>query len=171
MSGAMRRLLRILFNVATVLSLLLGVATAGLWVRSYSHFDTYCIVSDGHDRCNGVSSWCGEIWLFDVYTPNSAKLPQPGWRSVPPGVPRPWWYGYTAFDGFVGADHIFGWAQYWRYRSMLPLTLTLPAVLLVRRTFAWQRTRGDRQAGRCVTCHYDLRATPDRCPECGTIPV
>ena len=40
---------------------------------------------------------------------------------------------------------------------------TFPAIYLIRRK--------KRMPGTCKTCGYDLRATPERCPECGAVPV
>ena len=46
--------------------------------------------------------------------------------------------------------------------SILPL---LWLALLVRRI-----RRKRTMIGRCLACGYDLRATPQRCPECGLVP-
>jgi hypothetical protein len=50
---------------------------------------------------------------------------------------------------------------------VMPLTLVVPVVSLVRyrgHGFVRRNTNGC-----CPSCGYDLRATPDRCPECGTV--
>jgi hypothetical protein len=61
-------------------------------------------------------------------------------------------------------------ATQWRvftvpYWSLLLLALLFP--LAAGRRNLRGRLRARR--GLCVTCGYDLRATPDRCPECGAI--
>jgi hypothetical protein len=44
------------------------------------------------------------------------------------------------------------------------MTLTVAGAMVTARL----RQRRRAAAGRCAACGYDLRGTPDRCPECGT---
>lgn len=50
---------------------------------------------------------------------------------------------------------------------LLVLTFALPLAIW---TIRFERRRRRRVAGLCHVCGYDLRATPERCPECGAVP-
>jgi len=53
--------------------------------------------------------------------------------------------------------------------ALVPISAVVAIDLLRRIRARWRRRRGMR--GLCPVCTYDLRATPDRCPECGTVVV
>jgi hypothetical protein len=53
----------------------------------------------------------------------------------------------------------------WFVVVVIALFAALP-VICVR---SYRRGRRARREGHCRVCHYDLRATPRRCPECGAV--
>jgi hypothetical protein len=59
------------------------------------------------------------------------------------------------------------------FTEVLCPTWALIAVLLLPMGLwagiGW-RQRRRMKAGHCASCGYDLRATPEKCPECGSIP-
>jgi hypothetical protein len=58
------------------------------------------------------------------------------------------------------------WPDYVRDGSV-GLALIVGVLVYDRRRLA-KESRSD--FGQCLICGYDLRATPDRCPECGAMP-
>ena len=71
-------------------------------------------------------------------------------------------HGRSPFHSWVFA------APYWELSVFLALPPMLWFGMAMRRRFE-RRRADDRGECRCAKCGYDLRATPERCPECGTI--
>jgi hypothetical protein len=50
-----------------------------------------------------------------------------------------------------------------------PIVLGAMAAVELLQLLRWWKRRARREPGRCGVCGYDLRATPERCPECGDV--
>jgi hypothetical protein len=176
---------RRLFAILSVLSLLVCGMTAGEWVRS--HFTADAVGYGGQWTGAEISFVKGRLHFWQWASDNPAMIP----RFLPPGL------SYTATSptsarayrlpgGTITASFYFAGTNCLHHRLTTPPfsntiwyvhipcwqvalgTALLPSIWLG----AWYRARRARQPGLCSTCGYDLRASKDRCPECGTpIPV
>jgi hypothetical protein len=156
------------FRVAVAGSLLLTVALAVLWARSSFSMDgvIYADPSGGGKWSHCLHTRHGAVHYLYTGPPQAAA---PGLRVLsgpqsPPlaaMVDRPRWSA-LGFAGGVVNTFWFLSVPFW---FLLLLTCALPAAWLFRRVR--HRPRGNGLV--CPTCGYDLRATPGRCPECGTV--
>ena len=78
------------------------------------------------------------------------------------------WEVYNAF----GVVHLWkhgrsSWNVEWDLRSTFFVFLVLPACWMGVEVRRHNVRRGRAERGLCVRCGYDLRGTPERCPECG----
>jgi hypothetical protein len=157
----MKRLWRIFFKALTVLSLLLCLVTVILWVRSSRTLD-HVLWIHGH---SSIEAFSPRGRIVAIVTPRDHFV-SPSYaflwtRDSALDVPSPGFYFSKSWDGW------------WRFTVMFPcwiavLTFAMLPLYVVLRSLICKR-RGAMN-GRCLVCGYDLRATPNRCPECGMVP-
>lgn len=148
-----------MFTAVSLLSLLMGVATVMLWVRSYrGGLDVTYLGS------RIVRAWCsGGMIAVDVRTCRDG-WPQTGRWSLEEygGAELETPYGWAYYEGNDSWIHYRVWAV--RFWLLLPLMCSPFAANIA---MLYRRHRLLR-SGHCPTCAYDLRASTHRCPECGT---
>jgi hypothetical protein len=174
---------RRLFAFFCALSLLLCVAVCILWWRSYRLSERLTWRNTGGYR--SVQTARGHLvvsFLLIDWSRQPAKTfhgPKYKWDDPdPPFNHLPIMNGYAG-DALASYQwHGFAWHE---RRNAKRRTLeaivaapcwplaTVTALPPVWWTLAGLLRRRRRHAGVCAKCGYDLRATPERCPECGTV--
>jgi hypothetical protein len=184
----MRGVLRQLFTVCSALSLLLCVGMATLWLRSAWRDDAIVVRRDytctaddpplGSEPCwaVAVSSVHGQVRVESTYGSwweCSIGRPSPGWHAYLGGEPTPGRRPPGCF-GFLGksywARELGGTFHVWQLGFPHWCAVALFAAPPFGRLVVSRRCRQFLGRGVCRTCGYDLRASSQRCPECGTVP-
>jgi hypothetical protein len=166
---------RQVFNVLTALSLLLCVFVIGLWTYSYRPISTppsadgawHAVSVSGKlviSQAFHVPTHAPPDWTF--YSPGGKNWPETSldrslleitWHED--GLDTMWDFG----GGVTGTRSLT--VPFW----LLALILSIAPVFAICRRIA-SASRATNEPT-CVRCGYDLRGTPDRCPECGAVPA
>jgi hypothetical protein len=179
MHGYNKLPMRRLFLIISALFLAASIMLAVMWVQSYSHTDVWLLGGPGHDR-RGPLQWTmyvtstrGEVEIEVERTLHPSNVPAI-WQSYHSrgriAIPLMFWGNFRFFADTSSAtinNMLSSLARpptllmdfpYWSAVTLL----ALPSVIYL---LIWKRRE---KPGHCLMCGYDLRASPDRCPECGT---
>jgi len=179
------------YKVITIVLSTFCLAVVFFWIRSYWQVDRIALVADASadapefGRFKGqLFSWRGRAHLAWVEHQKSQNL---GWRYELDTCPARGRRGeeevsqWDEIEGALGFGCLFDrhfyrssygtWVRerviivpYWFLVLLFGLA---PAIHIVRTGFRTGRRARWRGQGRCLSCGYDLRASAERCPECG----
>ncbi|MDB5299791.1 MAG: hypothetical protein JWO87_1454 [Phycisphaerales bacterium] len=177
-------MMRRFFTLLSAVSLLLCVATGVLWVRSrwastgVIYFDDRHLERSPLYELYVIRGKVGIVYFtYDgsalTYPPKLYDYPTGRHLQLGPSDNEPdaffdtaVYYGMTGWHlaGFGGFREDHGWAAFIPCWALMVLSAYPPFVWgrAFRRRVRWKRNQC------CPTCGYDLRATHERCPECGT---
>ena len=179
---------RKLFTIVSALSLLLCAATVVLWVRSCRVLDQLVYFKrtgvdssgkpEGYDvAINSAHGKCVAIYCLraggEDYWSGPVRFTRPTWSHS--SGPATWDGTFSYKPGVATRDVQLGPFHYANVGLLRVLSLPdwfiagLFAIPPLVWTIVLGRSVVRRRAGRCLLCGYDLRATPDRCPECGHV--
>ena len=176
-----RRVYQFLFTLAAATSALVAV----LWARSGGWSEGFNVQSGHHavfvfSGRGGLSFSCSGSTtpetdrVIAIYA-DSERVPPGFWERKERARDRVT-HGRLSFAGItIETGHP---ARRYPNGRWIPLHVALPhwAALLITLLSAWLFRRRAalalraerRTVGLCPACGYDVRATPDRCPECGS---
>jgi hypothetical protein len=162
-----------MLNGLTGVSVILAMAVAGWWVGSYWR-GVFAVTCDSEIKTVHMAYAARGRFLFlsaPVLDHSGMVAPKPfkfKFQITGPPVAsvrctkNVLGFGWPDPDSNVSSSNAWFAIPHW---FLLSLTATLPSI----RLFSHLRRKHLRLPGHCQTCGYDLRATPDRCPECGTV--
>jgi hypothetical protein len=152
---------RHVLNLLTALSLLLCVA---VWLFSYAIAVEWTFRPTPGRWCQAGLNFGTVFFATSPWPSNLRHYGLIAYDARPRGTrARGWGFSFSSTGTTPGGTSGVRFAS-------VPLWVTVAAIAVARGVpwgLARRRTRRV-AAGLCTACGYDLRATPGRCPECGT---